>query len=67
MVCVVGEADIPDPGRAASVQSRRHGVGDPAVIGRRKLVLFDRPIAISPFWATPMAVAIDAIDSAIEA
>ena len=39
----------------------------PAVIGRRKLVLFDRPIAISPCSSTASAVAIEAIDSAIDA
>jgi len=32
-----------------------------------KLVLFDRPIACSPSGATASAVAIDAIDSAIDA
>ena len=39
----------------------------PSVIGRRKLVLFDRPIAMHPSSATPSAVASEAIDSAIEA
>ena len=39
----------------------------PSVIGRRKLVLFDRPIAVSPPAATAIAVAIEAIDSAIDA
>ena len=38
----------------------------PSVIGRRKLVLLDSPIAISPFSITASAVAIEAIDSAID-
>jgi len=39
----------------------------PWVIGRRKLVLLDMPIAISPSPITATAVASDAIDSATDA
>ena len=39
----------------------------PSVIGRRKEVLFESPIAMHPCSATPSAVASEAIDSAIEA
>ena len=39
----------------------------PAVIGRRKLVMFDRPIAVLPLSATASAVASEAIASAIDA
>ena len=39
----------------------------PSVTGRRKLVLLDSPIAISPCAATATWVAIEAIDSAIAA
>ena len=39
----------------------------PSVIGRRKFVLFDRPIAMSPCSGTASAVASEAMDSAIDA
>ncbi len=39
----------------------------PSVTGRRKLVLLDRPIAMLPSGITASAVAIEAIDSAIDA
>jgi len=36
-------------------------------MGRRKLVALERPIAVSPCASTAIAVAIEAIDSAIDA
>ena len=50
-----------------AVQAHAARVHVPSVTGRRKLVLFDSPIAISPCAATATCVASDASDSAIEA
>ena len=52
---VVGDLDVPDPRRAATVQAagRRRGPC-PTVIGRRKLVLLERPNATLRSAATAM-------------
>ena len=64
---VVGDVDLPDPCRAAAVAAAGLGVDRAAGDRAQEAVWLDMPCAALPSGQTAMAVAIEVIDSAIEA
>ena len=64
---VVGDVDLPHPGGLALVAAASVAWIVPLTIGRRKLVWLDCPMADRPSSWTASQVAIEVIDSAIEA
>ena len=61
---VVGDLDLPDPGRAAAAADRGRAVHVPSLMGRIRLALISCPIASLPSSLTPMPVPADVIVSA---